>query len=189
MKTLTTMLLVALALTACGGCDEQRPKGSAPFGIEFVSIAYEGGNDMQAYGHYTLRMRIVGADCVQELTLTNKFDPAMNTQLVECFHVGAGDIDTHSGFRGETREMSIYPASVEGVELVNGWGILPQNLDGSFVTAPNALLELGTNYEGWAIQGRVASADMARAILWRTEARDDRVYLWIDGVEHGVPEP
>jgi hypothetical protein len=188
MKTLTMMLLVVLALTACGGCDE-RGDAKPMLKIELVSIVYEGSNDMQAYGHYTLRMRIVGTDCVQELSLTNKFDPSMNTQLVECFHVGAGDIDTHSGFRGETREMLIYPASVEGVELVKGWGILPQNLNGSFVTASNAMLELGASYEGRATQGRVTSADMARAIRWRTEAQDDRVHLWINGVEHDVPEP
>lgn len=187
MRTMTMML--ALVLAACGGCDETGSKTAPkPFGLEVVGVEYHDTAPWQTYGSYALTMQITGPDVAQELRLTNRFNPVLDTQLVEFFHARGDHIDTHSGFRGETREMLMYPASVEGERMAGDWTILVTNLDGSFVTSANAVTELGMHFNGEPA-GRVVSADMAKAIHWRTEAREDRVYLWIDDVEHPLPFP
>lgn len=185
MKTIATMLSVALALAACGGCDEKEPS-TGPFTIEFLSVEYDLTTESQAYGWYTLRMRIRGPNVAQELSLDRH---GTHAQLVEFFDASGDQVDTHTGVRGESREMLMYPASVEGAAMVGDWTILASNLDGSFATSDNFGPTLGDGFEGRTPAGRVTHADMDKAIRWRVEARTDRVYLWIDGVEHSLPKP
>jgi hypothetical protein len=178
MRTLT--MLVALMLAACSGCEKSKNGTEpAPLALEVVSVEF-------GPTWYRLVVRITGASTVQEL---RTFRRGQTDTVVEYFEVPADGWreDIHADEIGAIRDMLIYPATVAGCDIRNGFAMLPANMDGTFIT--NETGALLTNEDHGQIVGTVASADMARAIRWRTEARADGLLVTIDGVDHWFPKP
>lgn len=123
MRTLASLIMFVLTLTACSGCESGPAASPQPWGLEYISGAtYKEPGSAFAY-HFTVKIRVGGkGHAVQELT-DHQF------QLVEVMPAPA--IDTHVGAIASERHMTIYLAHVQGVAFnAAGQGLLPDNGQG-----------------------------------------------------------
>lgn len=161
-------LLILCALSACG-CEPEAEKSDTTFRLEIVSVELFDVHGDSVFDSYRVIVHIHGASAVQELTLHQ--EPGTET-LVEYFEPANGgwieDIHTDNC----VHDMLIYPASVAGCDIQNRFAHVPQNIDGSFVTTPNA--HAAMNGGNRQLIGTVIKADMSRAIRWRIEPMADR---------------
>lgn len=120
--------------------------------------------------YFRIRLRIhnlsdVHTTLVQEVVLST------GETLVECFVFSPGmhiiDMHSQSGMTEKTvREMFIYPATIEGVDLHRGvFGHLPQNKDGSLKTDIPFYFNMQYQMQ-YKTQGRVVEDNKPAGVRW-----------------------
>lgn len=192
MKTMM-MVVVVLMLAACGGCDES---GAAKVGSAPERLAVEWRSD----GTYLLTIQFDNvpgySGLVDEKTVDVTTTHGVVHHITECF-IGTGLYDQHffvaSYVPGVIVEGRLYGADVSGANLTNrGFGVLPANADGSFVTDidpefPAVLWP--TFFEHHPIAGQITRHDRPNAIHYRTESRVDGLLVTWNGVDQWFPRP
>lgn len=186
MKTITTVLLVALALAACGGCDDDSSrKESKP---ERMAVTWN------ADGTYRLVLRFDANELGGWVDEKHVIMPthSATVDLVEYFGMDGWEYttDAHqfvpSMVPGVIVEGKLYPARQSGGNLdANQFGILASNLDGSFVTTDNPQFPYSQTPDWYAahpIAGQVT--ERGDAIIYRTESRADGLLVTWGGVDH-----
>jgi hypothetical protein len=199
MKTLTMMILVALALVGCGGCDESASKEAKP---ERMRVEW------LADGSYRLTWRfdlVDGFDgLVDEKTLDASTTHGRIDHTVEYFagtrangEAFAYIEDVHrfpvSFLPGLILTGVLYGANVTGANLDDKrFAVLPGNADGSFLTNVDPLFPFALSPEFYAqypIAGEITRDDRPNAIHYCTEAKADGLLVTWDGVDHWFPKP
>ena len=184
MRMLTTVLAVVIAsvLACCSGCDDTKAAKAKPR-VEVESVSWVGGS-------YELRIRFNGRSLVDEKIVTAPGYPVI--EVCEYFgNTGMGwtySTDVQTGFVGTILTGTVYEASVSGADTnAVGWGVLPQNRDGSFVTMndPGSVI----NMNGASVAGVVTADNRANAITYTTECDAQGLTVTIDGVSHFYPKP
>lgn len=157
MKTLTLCIL-AFSMAACSGCDDE-PSSRADY-LEVRAVSIAPNEQVPGYYIFDAIVRHHGRNGWQGVAQ----EVRINGELVaiEFFACGSGrwHDDQHRGGKGETRTMSCWPADVEGVALVNGYGMLwrsPTIAFNEFHTAPigGSITRQGEVTE-WSIEANAA---------------------------------
>lgn len=162
-------LLILCALSACG-CEREAEKSDTTFRLEIVSVELFDATGDGVFDHYHVVTRIHGESAVQELTA--HWASGTGT-LVEYFEPPKNGWREDVHYDWEPHEMLLYPASVAGCDIRDGYAPVPTNLDGSFATNLNGH-NLTTQAKDLELRGAVTKADLSRAIRWRIEPMADR---------------
>lgn len=206
--------LAAFLLCACSGCDDNT-KTDRSLRVEVVAVNFitwpTTGHSArptlpgEAYTDYSLTARIYGSGVAQELVYTASATPrrrAVDNSLVEFFGIKSEGweyaIDNHVGRNHSTCAITCYTATCDGADYLNGYAMLPQNLDGSFTTNQSAVEMLpGDVYDyrhnpyyldAHTVTGWLGSASADR-IQWAITADDSGLTITIDGVDTHYPAP
>lgn len=190
---LTTMILAALALAACGGCDDTTKAANKP---ERISVEwFEDGTPRLTF-RFDRASDYSGLVDEKFFDFTETHD--RTGRLVEYFHVGSNEwvVDHHwfpaSHHPGLIIEGRLYGADVHGANRDgNGFAVLPGNADGSFLSDVDPAYPFTLTPEFYAahpIAGQITRDDRANAIHYRWESRVDGVLVTWDGVEHWFPK-
>lgn len=190
MKTVM-MILVALVLVACSACDDT--SGKADPTPKRASATWT----TNSYRLVLRFDRIEGFPFLVDEKIANvQATHGATHHFVECFTCPEDWVlDVHepvsSYVPGIIIEGRLYGATVTGANLrADGFGVLPQNMDGSFVTDLNPEYPAMLDPEFFAahpIAGQI-TARSVREIHYRTECRADGLLVTWDGVDHFFPK-
>lgn len=199
MKTIAMMLVVAMALAACGGCDTEPPKD---FGLEVVEVRFfKSHNTTHPWDEYKVKVRIYGhgdypgVGQVVTARLSEKFtggpDIFPDANIIEYFDISGHGwrtvYDTHKDLIGASHEMTLFPASVEGVDMNDkGFAMLPESEDGAIQFSPAGWQGEGMNPEyvrDHEVRGKFRSTKRSAAIRWRIDTAKWGLTVTINGKE------
>lgn len=181
-------------LVCCSGCDDSssrpEPERGTPAGRLGRVVSVEFTPDVHGvhrYWRYTVTVHLAALGQLQEVRLQSQAardeGNGFTVTVVEHFDETSDGIDIHTGTVGDYRVMRLYPATVAGVDAMNGFAMLPQNLDGSLLTDLTFHPQFNESYtSGHSIGGSMKTADLSAVVEWTLDSSKDGVLITVDGV-------